>query len=78
MLSIAGRDGPTDAELIREIEHFCTRLIPELITRFDAHSDASDEEERDELRERLELVEQERDELRDRVSQLEAELSLIS
>ena len=79
MLSIAGRDGPPDAELIREIEHLCHYLIPEFVRRFADRSATADEaEELDELRESVRLLTKERDDLRDQVARLESELSLVS
>ena len=79
MLSIASRDGPNDAELIREIEHLCEQIIPEFIRRFSTAADtASQLEELEQLRESYAELEEERDDLRDQVARLESELALVS
>ena len=46
MLSIASREGPSDEEIIREVEHLTQQIIPELLRRFDGRSTDEEVEER--------------------------------
>lgn len=85
MLSLASRDGPKDEELIREIEHLATQLIPEFIRRFDARVDPEDNESEEspdadttDLQDQITELEAEVKRLNARIADLESDLALIS